>query len=315
MMQKQHLNYLNYVMVIKKLISVSGPTAIGKTKLAIKLAKSLKTEIISFDSRQFYKEMSIGTAVPSEIELNEVKHHFIQNKSIQEPFTVYDFSIEATKLINKLFKVYDNIILVGGSYMFLKSIIYGIDEIPKIPNEIRDNLNNNFEINGIKYLQSILSIKDPEYYEKVDLNNPRRLIRALEVIEFTKKTFTSFLNNNKDKIFNHYSIALNTDRSKLYETINRRVDLMIDSGLIDEAKELHKYKNNYALNTVGYKELFNYFSNQYSKEFAINEIKKNTRRFAKKQITWLKNSNEEHEWIDTDYKLDKILKDLNNKSF
>ena len=199
--------------------------------------------------------------------------------------------------------------------MFLKSIIYGIDEIPKIPNEIRDNLNNNFKINGIKYLQSILSIKDPEYYEKVDLNNPRRLIRALEVIEFTKKTFTSFLNNNKDKIFNHYSIALNTDRSKLYETINRRVDLMIDSGLIDEAKELYKYKNNYALNTVGYKELFNYFSNQYSKEFAINEIKKNTRRFAKKQITWLKNSNEEHEWIDTNYKLDKILKDLNNKSF
>ena len=314
-MQKQHLNYLNYVMINKKLISVSGPTAIGKTKLAIKLAKSLKTEIISFDSRQFYKEMSIGTAVPSEIELNEVKHHFIQNKSILEPFTVYDFSLEANKLINKLFTVYDNIILVGGSYMFLKSIIYGIDEIPKIPDEIRDNLNNNLKINGIKYLQSILSIKDPEYYKKVDLNNPRRLIRALEIIEFTKKPYTSYLTNNKEKIFNHYSVALNTERNKLYEKINKRVELMIDLGLIDEAKELYKYKNNNALNTVGYKELFNYFSNQYSKDFAINEIKKNTRRFAKKQITWLKNSFEQHQWIDTDYKLDEILKNLNNKFF
>ena len=309
-MQKQPLNYWNYVMGNKKLISVSGPTAIGKTKLGIKLAKSLKTEIVSFDSRQFYKEMSIGTAVPSENELNEVKHHFIQNKSILDPFTVYEFSLETRKLINKLFKVYDNIILVGGSYMFLKSIIYGIDEIPKIPNEIRNNLDNNFKINGIKYLQSILSIKDPEYYKKVDLNNPRRLIRALEIIEFTKKPYTSYLTNNKEKIFNHYSIALNTDRSKLYETINRRIDLMIDAGLIDEAKELYKYKNNYALNTVGYKELFNYFSNKYSKEIAINEIKKNTRRFAKKQITWLKNSDEKHHWIDTDYNLDVILKKI-----
>ena len=187
MMQKLHLSYLNYAMSDKKLISISGPTAIGKTKLAIKLAKSLNSEVISFDSRQFYKEMSIGTAVPSEIELNEVKHHFIQHKSILDTYTVYDFSVEANMLIKKLFKVYDNIILVGGSYMFLKSIIYGLDEIPKIPNEFRNKLNEKFKINGIEYLQSILSTKDPEYYEKVDINNPRRLIRALEIIEFTKK--------------------------------------------------------------------------------------------------------------------------------
>ena len=315
MMQKQPLNYLNYVMNNKKLISVSGPTAIGKTKLGIKLAKSLKTEIISFDSRQFYKEMSIGTAVPSEIELNKVKHHFIQHRSILEPYTVYDFSLEASKLIKKLFKVYDNIILVGGSYMFLKSIIYGIDEIPKIPNEIRNKFNKKLKINGIEYLQSILSKKDPEYYEKVDVNNPRRLIRALEIIEFTKKPYTSYLTNNKNTLYNHYSIALNTERNKLYEMINSRVDLMIHSGLIDEAKELYNHKNNNALNTVGYKELFNYFNNQYSKDFAINEIKKNTRRFAKKQITWLKNSNNKHQWVDIDYNIDEILKNLDNKFF
>ena len=299
----------------KKLISVLGPTAIGKTKLGIKLAKSLKTEIVSFDSRQFYKEMCIGTAVPSEFELNEVKHHFIQHRSILDPYTVYDFSLEANKLIKKLFKLFDNIILVGGSYMFLKSIIYGIDEIPKIPNEIRFKLNEIFKTNGIEYLQSLLNSKDPEYYRRVDLKNPRRLIRALEIIEFTKKPYTYFLTKNKEKKFNHYSIALNTDRNNLYKIINRRVDLMIDSGLIDEAKQLYKYKNNNALNTVGYKELFNYFNNKCSKDFAINEIKKNTRRFAKKQITWLKNSDEKHLWIDKDYDFVEILKKLNNKFF
>jgi len=315
MMQKQHLSCLNYVMSYKKLISISGPTAIGKTKLAIKLAKYLNSEVISFDSRQFYKEMTIGTAVPSKFELNEVKHHFIQHKSILDPYTVYDFSVEANKLINKLFKGYDNIILVGGSYMFLKSIIYGIDEIPKIPNEFRNNLNEKFKINGIEYLQSILSTKDPEYYEKVDINNPRRLIRALEIIEFTKKPYTSFLKNNKDRLYNHHSIALNTDRNQLYEIINKRVDLMINSGLIDEAKDLYKFKDYNALYTVGYKELFNYFNNQYSKVFAINEIKKNTRRFAKKQITWLRNSDEKHKWIDIDYDIEEIVKNLGNKIF
>ena len=309
-MQKQLLNYLNYVMGNKKLISVSGPTAIGKTKLSIKLAKALKTEIISFDSRQFYEEMCIGTAVPSKIELNEVKHHFIQHRSIIHPYTVYDFSLDANKLIKKLFKLFDNIILVGGSYMFLKSIIYGIDEMPKIPIEIRNKLNENLKINGIEFLQSALHTKDPEYYEIVDLNNPRRLIRALEVIEFTKKPYTSFLTKNKEKKFNHYSIAINTDRSNLYKIINKRVDMMIDSGLINEAKKLYTYKNFNALNTVGYREIFNYFNNKCSKDFAINEIKKNTRRFAKKQITWLKNSDENHHWIDIDYNLDVILKKI-----
>jgi tRNA dimethylallyltransferase len=294
----------------KKLISVSGPTAIGKTKLSIKLAKALKTEIISFDSRQFYEEMCIGTAVPSKIELNEVKHHFIQHRSIIHPYTVYDFSLDANKLIKKLFKLFDNIILVGGSYMFLKSIIYGIDEMPKIPIEIRNKLNENLKINGIEFLQSALHTKDPEYYEIVDLNNPRRLIRALEIIEFTKKSYTSFLTKNKEKKFNHYSIAINTDRSNLYKIINKRVDMMIDSGLINEAKKLYTYKNFNALNTVGYREIFNYFNNKCSKDFAINEIKKNTRRFAKKQITWLKNSDENHHWIDIDYNLDVILKKI-----
>ena len=218
--------------------------------------------------------MSIGTAVPSEIELNEVKHHFIQHRSILDPYTVYDFSLEANKLIKKLFKLFDNIILVGGSYMFLKSIIYGIDEIPKIPNEIRFKLNEIFKTNGVEYLQSLLNSKDPEYYRRVDLKNPRRLIRALEIIEFTKKPYTYFLTKNKEKKFNHYSIALNTDRNNLYKIINRRVDLMIDSGLIDEAKELYKYKSNNALNTVGYKELFNYFSNQYSKNLQLMKLKK-----------------------------------------
>jgi len=183
------------------LIHVTGATCSGKTSLAIVLGEFFKTEIISFDSRQFYKKMNIGTSVPNKKELKKCKHHFIQHKSILEPYTVYDFSVEANKLIKKLFKVYDNIVLVGGSYMFLKSIIYGIDEIPKIPDEFRNNLNKNLKINGIKYLQSILSKKDPEYYEKVDINNPRRLIRALEIIEFTKKPYTSFLTNNTKKVY------------------------------------------------------------------------------------------------------------------
>tara|TARA_B100001063_G_scaffold191708_1_gene182754 strand:- start:87 stop:995 length:909 start_codon:yes stop_codon:yes gene_type:complete len=297
----------------KNLISISGPTAIGKTKLGICLAKSLKTEIISFDSRQFYKEMLIGTAVPSKNELNEVKHHFIQHKSIFDDYTIYDFSIDANKLIKELFKSFDNIILVGGSYMFLKSIIYGIDNIPKIPNEIRDNLNNILNNKGVSYLQSTLKYKDPEYYKKVDINNPRRLIRALEVIEFTNKPYTSFLTNRIKSIYNHYPIVLNAERKKIYNLINNRVDLMVESGLVGEVRRLYPYRDRKALNTVGYIELFGHFNNKYSIDFAIDEIKKNTRRFAKKQMTWINNSVEEHLWIDKNYNLDNILKSLKNK--
>ena len=292
------------------LISISGPTAIGKTTLSINLAKELNTEIISFDSRQFYKEMSIGTAVPNKLELDEVKHHFIQHKSIHHRYNISTFSSDAKKKIKELFIKNKNIILVGGSYMYLKSIIYGIDDIPKAPAEIRDELNTNYNIFGIEHLQNQLKLLDPEYYQKVDLSNHRRLIRALEVCLHTKKPFSSFLKRPNKKNYNHISISLKMEREKLYERINNRVDTMLKNGLIEEVKTLYSHRELNTLNTIGYKELFKYFGGFCTKDKAIDEIKKNTRRFAKKQITWL-NNNDDHYWIDPEISINKLKDKLN----
>ena len=254
---------------MNKLISISGPTAVGKTKFSIDLAKKINCEIISFDSRQFYKEMSIGTAVPKKNELDQVKHHLIQHKSIHDYYNINQFSIDAKKLINELFKKNKYIILVGGSFLYLKSIIYGINNIPDIPNELRHALNNH-----------------------------RRLIRAIEVSKYTNKPFSSFLNGFDEKKYNHTSICLTLDRDELYSKINKRVNDMVDMGLIEEAKNLYKYKNLNPLNTIGYKELFKHFDGLFKIDQAIEEIKKNSRRFAKKQFTWL-NNNDEHVWLDS----------------
>ena len=294
---------------MKKLISISGPTAIGKTKKAIELALFLNTEIISFDSRQFYKEMKIGTAPPSNHELSQVKHHFIHNKSIFDNYTVYDFSIDAKSCIEELFKKYDNIILVGGSFLFLNSIIKEFDEMPNIPNELRHKLNHDYQKKGKEYILNLLKKIDPVYLEMVDKNNHRRVIRALEVSIQSKKPYSSFLGKKHPSKYNHVSIALNDERSNIHNLINDRVDLMLKNGLLNEAKQLHKYSHLNTLNTVGYKELFNYLDGKVSKVDAVEHIKRNTRRFAKKQITWL-NNNGKHHWFNPNDSFDDIKRVL-----
>ena len=280
------------------LISISGPTAVGKTLFAIELAKKLDTEIISFDSRQFYKEMSIGTAVPSKDELTQVKHHFIQHKSIHHQYTVSDYIHDVDELIKTLSSKKKHIILVGGSNLYLKSIIYGLDDIPEVPLEIRNKLNYEFQIHGIKHIQNLLKKLDPEYYNVVDKQNHRRIIRALEVSIFSNKPFSYFLKGTLKKRYNHHSIVLNLDKNILYERINNRVDQMIDHGLINEVKKLNLHKNLNPLNTIGYKEIFKYLNGELDLEKSIELIKMNTRRFAKKQLTWLKNEGD-HLWLDS----------------
>lgn len=282
----------------KLLICVVGPTAIGKTALAIQIAKHFSTEIISADSRQFYKEMEIGTAVPNKEELTEIPHHFIQNRSIFEDYSVGDFERDALELINILFKTKDIIIMVGGSGLYIDAVIKGLDKFPEVPINIIKELKSEFEIHGIKSLQNELLEKDPVYYNKVDLQNHHRVIRALGVCRSQELPFSSFLNAaKKTRIFNTFYIGLTADRETIYNRINQRVDIMMEEGLENEAKILFSHKDLNALQTVGYRELFKYFNGEYSKEFAVEEIKKNTRRFAKRQVTWFKKNNEIN-WFD-----------------
>tara|TARA_R110000868_G_scaffold4211_15_gene26789 strand:+ start:27653 stop:28561 length:909 start_codon:yes stop_codon:yes gene_type:complete len=273
----------------KTLISVVGPTAIGKTKLAIDLARYYDTEIISADSRQFFKEMKIGTAVPSDEELAAAPHHFIQHKSILEPYSVGDFERDAIEKIEELFLTKDRVILVGGSGLYVDAITKGLDNFPDVNPEIRADLNKKIETEGIKGLQEQLKIVDPLYFNKVDIQNPHRLIRALEICIGTGKPYSSFLNKNKNKRpFRTITVGIEADRKVIYDRINRRVDLMMTEGLLEEVKSLIPHKELNALQTVGYKELFTYFEGEWPLDFAVSEIKKNTRRFAKRQLTWFR---------------------------
>ena len=294
----------------KTLISVVGPTAIGKTKLAIELAKQYNTEIISADSRQFFQEMEIGTAVPTKEELEAVKHHFIQHKSIHDPYSVGDFERDAMQLLSELFKKYDVVIMVGGSGLYVDAITKGLDNFPQVGSEIRENLNNILENDGIQTLQEQLKSLDIEYYNKVDIHNPHRLIRALEICIGTGKPYSSFLNLEKNKRpFKMISIGIDAEREIIYNRINQRVDLMIENGLIEEAKVLIKHKALNALQTVSYKELFNYFDGIWDLDFAISEIKKNTRRFAKRQLTWFRKT-KSIIWVDYKDDVSLIIKKI-----
>ena len=277
------------MMTNKRLIYIAGPTGIGKTELSIKIAKKLKTEIISCDSRQFFKELKIGTSPPSKKQLETIKHHFIHNKSIHDDYNVGKFEKDAINLINSLFLNYDNLILVGGSGLYADSIMYGIDKFPTIPIAVKNMINRKYKENGIEYLQRKIKILDPDYYAKVDKNNSRRLIRALEVIETSGKSFTSYRNANyKERIFSKEIIILNCEREILYSKIDKRVDIMIKNGLENEVYCLKEFKNLNTLNTVGYKEFINYFENKISYKEAVEKIKQNTRNYAKRQITWNK---------------------------
>lgn len=275
-----------------RLIYVAGPTASGKTSVAIRLAQALNTEIISCDARQFYQEMSIGTAVPNKDELAQAPHHFIQQQSIHHPYSVGDFQREATQQLKKLFKKHQVAILVGGSGMYADALIEGIDIFPEIDPAIRPQLTAIYEQEGISVLQDLLKQHDRVHYQKVDRQNPHRLIRALEVSLSSGKPYSSFLGKKKaPDFFSTQKIVLEWDREILYERIHMRVDQMVHEGLENEAKKLHPYQHLNALQTVGYREWFSHFNGHFDRETAIQEIKKNTRRYAKRQTTWFRRYN------------------------
>ena len=298
----------------KSIISIVGPTGIGKTDLSIFLAKSLKSEIISADSRQFFKEIPIGTAAPSKNELNQIKHHFIHNKSIKENYSVGEFEMEALSKIKTLHEKYNTLIVVGGSGLYINSILYGLDNFPKIDSKVRMELNKDLKDNGIEFLQNELKNNDALSYSKIDIKNPHRLIRALEIFRGTGYKYSSFINNSKKqkREFKIINIGLTADRKIIYERINKRVDNMIENGLIKEAKMVYKHKDLNALKTVGYKELFEYLSGKCTLDKAIDDIKKNTRRFAKRQITWFKKQ-ENTTWFDYKEPYKNVLLHVKNK--
>lgn len=277
------------------LICIVGPTAIGKTALSLKLASHYSTEIISADSRQFFKEMFIGTAVPTLSELSQAKHHFIQSISIKEDYNVGRFEEEALDILQEIFKDKSVAILVGGSGLYQKAVTEGLDKFPEIPSDIRKKYNELLEDEGLEALQTLLKEKDPETYEAIDVDNPRRLTRALEVIEVSGRSFSTFQNQTKkNRPFDVLKIGLEAPRQVIYNRIEQRVDIMLEQGLLQEAQQLFPSKHLNALQTVGYKELFNYFEGNCTLEEAISEIKKNTRRFAKRQLTWFKKDQDIH---------------------
>ncbi len=291
----------------KYLITIVGPTAIGKTNLSIAVAKHFGCEILSCDSRQFYKEMLIGTAVPSDDELAQVPHHFIQNRSIHKEYNVGQFEKDALTLLDQLFEKNNIVVMVGGSGLYIDAVIDGLDYFPEVDSNIRKELNQHFEKDGIDTLQAQLEYLDPETYQTIDIQNPHRVIRALEVCLGTKKKYSYYKNKPKTKRnFTSIKVGLNADRKIIYERIEKRVDKMLKEGLLEEAKNLHHYKNLNALQTVGYRELFNYFEGDFTLDFAISEIKKNTRRFAKRQNTWFKKDKEIH-WFDYKTKTEEII--------
>lgn len=291
----------------KLLITIVGPTAIGKTALSIQLAKHYNTQILSADSRQFFKEMCIGTAVPSQEELNAAPHHFIQHISIEDTYSVGHYEREALHKLSQLFTTHDILILVGGSGMYVDGLLNGLDYFPEVTPGIREELQQLHEREGIEALQELLKKHDPTYYNEVEISNTQRLMRALEVCLSSGKPFSSFRNQPKTpRDFKHIKIGLTADREIIYDRINRRVDLMMEAGLLDEVKTLLSRKHLNALQTVGYRELFEHLEEKTSLEQAIENIKTNTRRFSKRQLTWYRKDSSIH-WFDWEAPVSQII--------
>ncbi|MCF8218828.1 MAG: tRNA (adenosine(37)-N6)-dimethylallyltransferase MiaA [Bacteroidales bacterium] len=297
----------------KTLIVITGPTASGKTDLSIDVARELGTEIISADSRQFYKEMKIGTAAPSQKQLDTVPHHFIGHLSIQDNYNVSRFEQDVLKKLDELFKHYDFVVLTGGSGLYIDAVCKGIDDMPDIPVHIREAVDENYSEFGIDYLRQYLQNHDPVYYEQVDKSNPNRMKRGVEVFEATGIPFSSFRKKeNRERDFNIVKFGLLWERELLNERINQRTDLMMQKGLLDEVKALYPYRNCNALNTVGYKELFAFLDNKMSLNEAVEKIKTQTRRYAKRQMTWLRKDTSMR-WVDVwDDPLEYILKNISS---
>ena len=295
------------------LITVVGPTAIGKTALSILLAKHFKSDIISCDSRQFFKEMKIGTAVPEKAELAAATHHFIQNKSIFEAYNVGQFERDTLKKLATLFQENSVQIMVGGSGLYVDAVLNGLDAFPRVAPSIREKLNLELESKGLESLQNRLKEMDIETYKNIAIDNPQRVIRALEVCIGSGTPYSTFKNKPKTpRNFTSIKIGLEAERPSIYDRINLRVDRMLENGLLEEAKALHEYKQLNALQTVGYRELFSFFEGEVTQEFAVSEIKKNTRRFAKRQLTWFKRDKETL-WFDSLTDIEKIITDISEK--
>lgn len=307
----------------KTLISVVGTTGIGKTKLAIELAKRFNTEIISCDSRQFFSEMKIGTAAPSEDELLQAKHHFIGQLSVKDYYSIGQFEHDSLKLLDQLFEKYDIAIMVGGSMMYEKAVIEGLNDLPEANEENQKKLETIWKNEGIEKLQEMLKDLDPEYYENVDIHNQRRLLRAIDVIWQTGKTYSENISHDKNpRNFQTIRIGIEAPREIVYERINLRVDKMMENGLLDEAKSLDELRkspegrNLASLNTVGYSELFKYFDGEWDLDFAVSEIKKNSRRFAKRQLTWYRKEDNIH-YVEVGYSekdFDGLIEYINSKT-
>lgn len=284
-----------------------GPTAVGKTDLCLNLAKKFKTEIVSCDSRQFYKEMILGTAKPNSEELKQVPHHFINNLSIEDEYDVRRFEREALVLLQALFAQHKLVIMTGGSGLFADAVVNGLDEMPELDPKIRKEIIQEYEQKGLEFLQEEIAKNDPEYFEKVDQKNPQRLMRALEIWRGTGKKFSSFrVKSKKHRPFKVIKIGLERDREELYSRIDQRMDQMIEAGLFDEADALFGKRHLNALQTVGYSEIFGFLEGKYDKEEAIRLLKRNSRRYAKRQMTWFKKDESIH-WFSPD-KQDEILK-------
>lgn len=280
---------------MKTLLVLLGPTGVGKTDLSIELAKHYRTSVISCDSRQIYKEMNIGTAVPEREQLAAVPHFFIQTVSVRDYFNCWEFEQQALRKIRELFEERDVVVMAGGSMMYIDAVCKGIDEMPTIDDEVRASVKEMFERDGIEASRLLLKKLDPEWYARVDLKNGKRVMHALEVCLMTGKPYSSFLTRTvKEREFNIVKIGLNRGREELFDRINRRVDIMVESGMEEEARALYPLRHLNALNTVGYKEWFDYFDGKFDREEAIRLIKRNTRRYAKKQLTWYRNDSDIH---------------------
>ncbi len=291
----------------KVLITVVGPTAIGKTALSIQLAQHFKTEIVSADSRQFFKEMKIGTAVPSEDELTAAPHHFIQHISIDHNYSVGHYEREALEKLDELFTAYKHLVLVGGSGLYVDAVIDGLDYFPEVKEGTREKLQELQKTEGDIALQNMLKELDPSYFTEVDINNIQRVMRALEVCLSSGNTFSSYRNKPKSvRNFKHIKIGLTADRSIIYNRINQRVDMMMEGGLLEEVRGLLSRKHLNALQTVGYRELCEYLENKVTLEKAVENIKTNTRRFAKRQLTWYRKDSNIY-WFDYQTPLDQII--------
>ncbi|SHK30293.1 tRNA dimethylallyltransferase [Epilithonimonas mollis] len=299
---------------LKRLISIIGTTGIGKTRLAIDLAKHLDTEIISCDSRQFYKEMKIGTAMPTDEELAEAKHHFVGNISIDDYYSIGQFEVDALEKLEEIFSGNDVAVMVGGSGMYEKAVVEGMNDLPEADENNQQKLLSIWENDGFEALQKLLEELDPDYFSIVDKDNPRRLLRAIDIIWQTGKTYTENLSLPKpQRNFETIRIGINAPRETIYERINLRVDKMMDKGLLEEAKGLIAARDKVALQTVGYSELFRYFDGEWDLDFAIEEIKKNSRRYAKRQITWNKKL-ENVNWVNYNNSLQEALSLLEKSS-